>query len=144
MASLTQSPAWLTLTQHQHTISSQHLRNLFANDPDRFSRFSLHAGPLLLDYSKNRITDETLSLLLELAAQAQLPEWIARMFKGDKINVTEHRAALHSALRNRSGKPVMLDGTDVMPDIRRVLQRMREFSDAVRQGRWLGYTERPI
>ncbi len=144
MSSLTQSPAWLALTQHQHTFGAQHLRDLFANDPDRFSRFSLHAGPLLLDYSKNHITEQTLTLLMGLAGQARLPEWMARMFNGDKINVTEHRAALHSALRNRSGCPVMLDGKDVMPDIRRVLQQMREFSDAVRQGRWLGYTGRPI
>ncbi|MHB8353092.1 MAG: glucose-6-phosphate isomerase [Burkholderiales bacterium] len=144
MSSLTQSPAWLALKQHQHTLGTQHLRDLFASDPDRFSRFSLHAGPLLLDYSKNRITEQTLTLLLDLAAQARLPEWIVRMFKGDKINVTEHRAALHSALRNRSGHPVMLDGKNVMPDILRVLQHMREFSNAVRQGRWLGYTGRPI
>ncbi len=144
MSTLTQSPAWLSLMRHQRTLGTQHLRELFANDPDRFSRFSLHAGPLLLDYSKNRITEETLTLLQGLAAQAHLPEWIARMFKGDKINVTEHRAALHTALRNRSSRPVMLDGEDVMPDVWRVLQQMREFSDAVREGRWLGYTGRPI
>ncbi len=144
MSSLTQSPAWLALAQHQHEIKTQHLRELFATDPDRFSRFTLHAGPLMLDYSKNRITEQTLSLLLDLAAQARLPENINRLLNGDKVNVTEHRAALHTALRNRSGQPVMLDGADVMPGVRRVLQQMREFSDAVRQGRWLGYTGRPI
>ncbi len=144
MSSLTQSPAWLALAQHQREIKTQHLRELFATDPDRFSRFTLHAGPLMLDYSKNRITEQTLSLLLNLAAQARLPENINRLLNGDKVNVTEHRAALHTALRNRSGQPVMLDGADVMPGVRRVLQQMREFSEAVRQGRWLGYTGRPI
>ncbi len=144
MSSLTQSPAWLALAQHQRELSPHLLRDLFASDPDRFSRFSLHAGPLFLDYSKNRITEETLTLLQRLAAQARLPEWIARQFRGDRINVTEHRAALHSALRNRSARPVLLDGVDVMPDVRRVLQQMRDFSDAVREERWLGYTGRPI
>ncbi len=144
MPSLTQSPAWLALKHHQQALSQLHLRNLFVQDPDRFSRFSMHAGPLLLDYSKNRITEETLSLLLSLASQSQLPEWIKRMFKGEKINVTEHRAALHSALRNRSDRPVLLDGVDVMPEIRRVLGHMRTFSESVRNGDWLGYTGRPI
>ncbi|MDE1942035.1 MAG: glucose-6-phosphate isomerase [Betaproteobacteria bacterium] len=144
MSDLTRTTAWAALQQHQHAIAPLHLRDLFARDPGRFERFSLQAGPLFLDYSKNRITDETLTLLLALARESQLPEWIERLFRGDRVNGTERRAALHTALRHRDHSPVLLDGTDVMPDVRRVLDQMRRFSESVRSGEWRGYTGQPI
>ena len=120
------------------------MRQMFRDDPARFERFSIRFDNLLFDYSKNRITAETVGLLLDLAAQAELPAWIERMFDGDKINATEHRAALHTALRNRSDRPVQVDGRDVMPDVRRVLGHMRRFADAVRGGEHRGHTGKQI
>ena len=120
------------------------MRQMFRDDPARFERFSLRFNDLLFDYSKNRITAETVGLLLDLAAQAGLPAWIARMFGGDKINSTEHRAVLHTALRNRSERPVLVDDRDVMPDVRRVLNHMRSFADAVRGGGHRGHTGKQI
>src|SRR5690606_19459702 len=111
-----------------------HMRDLFAADPQRFERFSLRLDDILFDYSKNRITDQTVTLLLELARQAGLREKISAMFRGDKINVTEDRAVLHAALRNRSNRPIPVDGEDVVPDVTRVLDQMRRFSDLVRSG----------
>ncbi len=144
MPTLTDSPAWLNLKQHHAAIAPLQMRDLFAADPQRFERFSARCGDLLLDYSKNRITPETLTQLLALAQQANLAEWIERMFGGEKINATEHRAALHTALRNRSSQPVHVDGQDVMPNVRRVLAAMRIFSDAVRSGAHRGHTGKPI
>jgi glucose-6-phosphate isomerase len=141
---LTQTPAWGKLRQHFEQINQLHMRDLFASDPQRFATFSLRYGNLLLDYSKNRITAETLPLLLELAEQSGLPAWIERMFSGERINCTEKRAVLHTALRNRSNAPVYVDGTDVMPEINRVLDKMRSFSERVRSGEWKGYSARPI
>ena len=120
------------------------MRQMFQDDPARFDKFSLQLGSLLFDYSKNRINEETVGLLLALAEQAELPAYIERMFGGDKINCTEQRAALHTALRNRSEKPVYVDGRDVMPDVRRVLGLMRRFSDAVRNGAHTGHTGKQI
>ncbi len=120
------------------------MRQLFAEDAQRFPRFTVQLGDLLFDYSKNRITEETLRLLVALAEQAGVPQAVARMFSGDKINHTEGRAALHTALRNRSDKPVFVDGKDVMPDVRRVLAQMRQFSDAVRNGSHRGHTGQAI
>ncbi len=140
MTKLTQSPAWQALKAHHAAIEPVHLRQMFADDPARSEKFSLRLGDLLFDYSKNRINDETVSLLIALARQAELPAWIARMFSGEKINSTEQRAALHTALRNRSERTVLLDGKDVMPDVRRVLGLMRRFSDAVRSGEQRGHT----
>jgi glucose-6-phosphate isomerase len=144
MSKLTESPAWQALRFHHENIASTPMRRMFQDDPARFGRFSLQLGTLLFDYSKNRINEHTIKLLLELAEQARMPEWIERMFSGDKINNTEHRAALHTALRNRSTRPVMVDGKDVMPDVRRVLGLMRNFTDAVRNGQHLGHTGKPI
>lgn len=144
MSDLTQSPAWAALEQHQRAVAPSHLRELFARDPSRFDRFSLQAGPLFLDYSKNRLTDETLALLLALAQECRLAEWIERLFRGDQVNGTEHRAALHTALRYRSDTPVLLDGANVMTAVRRVLDQMRHFTEAVRSGEWRGYTGQPI
>lgn len=120
------------------------MRQMFRDDPARFDKLSLRFGDLLLDYSKNRITEETVSLLVALAGQAGLPAAIECMFGGEKINSTERRAALHTALRNRSGHPVYADGKDVMPGVQRVLGLMRCFSDAVRSGGHRGYTGKPI
>jgi glucose-6-phosphate isomerase len=116
------------------------MRDLFAADPDRFERFSLSFGDILFDYSKNRITSETMDLLLALAAEAELDDAIAAMFSGFRINTTENRAVLHIALRNRENRPILVDGEDVMPDVNRVLDHMRDFSEAVRSGDWRGYT----
>lgn len=125
-------------------MEKHHMRDLFAQDPGRFESFSLLASDLLLDYSKNRITSETMSLLFSLAREAGIDEQKARMFNGDRINVTEDRAVLHVALRNRSNEPVYVDGNDVMPEVNRVLDKMRDFSDAVRNGQWRGYTDKPV
>jgi glucose-6-phosphate isomerase len=116
------------------------MRDLFAADPRRFQRFSLRFGDVLLDYSKNRITEETLRLLLELAREADLERWRERMFSGDEINNTEGRAVLHVALRNTLDRPIFVDGQDVMPEVVRVREQMRGFSDAVRSGAWRGQT----
>ncbi|MDZ4200946.1 MAG: glucose-6-phosphate isomerase [Gallionella sp.] len=144
MPTLTSSPAWQALKAHHAAIEPRQMRQMFKDDPARFERFSVALGTLLFDYSKNRIDNETVKLLLALAAQAGLPSWIARMFGGDKINCTEQRAALHTALRNRSDRPVTVDGKDVMPDVRRVLQHMRRFADAVRGGGHRGHTGKQI
>ncbi len=120
------------------------MRQMFQDDPTRFNKFTVQLGGLFFDYSKNRINEETVGLLVKLAEQSELPAFIERMFNGDKINSTEGRAALHTALRNRSGRPVWVDGKDVMPDVRRVLGLMRRFSDAVRGGAHRGYTGKRI
>ena len=144
MTSLEQSPAWLALEHHQRQMAALHMRDLFATDPQRFERFSLWLDDLLFDFSKNHITEETLHLLVNLARQAALPEKIEAMFSGQKINTTEGRAVLHTALRNRANTPVFVDGADVMPEINRVLGQMRRFSEAVRSGEWKGFTGLPI
>ncbi|UCH25648.1 MAG: glucose-6-phosphate isomerase [Trueperaceae bacterium] len=144
MTTLTHSPSWQALTEHRQAIVGVHMRRLFADDPKRFERFSLEFDDILFDYSKNRITEETMSLLVDLAEQARLPEKIAAMFGGDKINVTEDRAVLHVALRNRSDRPITSGGRDVMIDVNRVLAMMRTFSEAVRSGEWRGYTGQVI
>jgi glucose-6-phosphate isomerase len=140
----TQLPAWKALQEHYADVSQAHMRNLFRDDPKRFERFSLRFEDILLDFSKNRITDKTLALLLDLARQAGLPRMIERMFAGEKINTTEHRAVLHVALRNRSNRPICVDGKDVMPEVNAVLAQMRAFTEAVRSGAWKGYTGKPI
>lgn len=144
MSKLTQSAAWQALSAHYAVIKPLHMRQMFLDDPARFDKFSLKLENLLFDYSKNRISTETIKLLVALAEQSGLPASIESMFGGDKINSTEHRAALHTALRNRSERPVLVDGKDVMPDIRRVLGLMRNFSDAVRNGKHTGHTGKAI
>jgi len=140
MTHLTQTPAWCALARHFEVVQPLHLRDLFAADPARFERFSLRLGDFLLDYSKHRVTDETMSLLLDLADQTGVEVARDAMFSGEHINNTENRAVLHTALRNRSDRPVLVDGHDVMPDVARVLEQMRLFSDAVRNGGWKGAT----
>ena len=144
MSSLTASPAWLALTAHLETVRDVHLRDLFAADPGRFESFSLHFEDILLDYSKNRVTAETMTRLRALAGQADVAGWTARMFAGERINVTEDRAVLHIALRNRSNRPILVDGRDVMPEVNAVLDHMRDFCGRVRSGEWKGYTGKRI
>ncbi len=144
MSILTESAAWQALAQHYQQIAGLHMRDLFAQDADRFHRFSVQFGDILLDYSKNRITTETMRLLFQLARQAKLSSAIGAMFTGEKINNTEGRAVLHVALRNRSNRPIAVDGQDVMPEVNRVLGKMHTFSEAVRSGAWKGYTGKPI
>ena len=144
MASLQQSPAWQALQRHFQQVKDLHMRDLFTQDPQRFENFSLHFGDILLDYSKNRITQETISLLCDLARERQLDTWRDKLFSGEKINHTEGRAVLHTALRNRSGKPVYIDGEDVTPEIRAMQTRMREIAHAVRSREWRGVTGQPI
>lgn len=137
---LTKLPAWSALQAHFNEISNLHLRDLFNQESDRFDRYSLQFNDLLLDYSKNRITDETLGFLTTLASECHLDDAIRKMFTGHKINATEQRAVLHVALRNRSNTPVMVDGKDVMPGINRVLEQMQNFTEAVHNGVLKGFT----
>ncbi|HRB21328.1 MAG TPA: glucose-6-phosphate isomerase, partial [Nitrosomonas sp.] len=138
MSSLIQSPAWLALQAHQKVLAQQHLRNLFEKNPQRFNELSLQFDSILLDFSKQLIERDTVDLLINLAKQQQLSDWIKRMFSGDKINSTEHRAALHVALRGQD--PVTVDGVDVMPEVRRVLKQMEKFSSEVQSGARVGYS----
>ena len=144
MAALTTLPVWQALCRHQKTIAASSMRDLFAQDTNRFDKFSFQLDDILFDFSKHRINDETLPLLLQLAREAQLENWRDRMFTGEKINTTENRAVLHTALRNRSNRPVLVDGVDVMPEVNAVLAQMRDFSEKVRAGAWLGYTGKRI
>ena len=144
MTCIEEIPAWQALTRHYHAVRGLHMRDMFEQDPSRFERFSLRLGNILFDYSKNRITPETLPLLVALARQAGLPQQIKAMFHGEKINNTEHRAVLHIALRNRSNTPIFVDGTDVMSEVNRVLAQMRAFSESVRSGAWKGCTGKRI
>ena len=144
MSKLTTSAIWQTLVKHQQEIAPKHMREMFDEDPQRFEKFSLRFNDILLDYSKNRITEETMARLLDLAREAQVEQWRERMFSGEKINFTEDRAVLHTALRNRGNQPVLVDGKDVMPNVNRVLAQMRDFTERVRSGAWKGYTGKPI
>ena len=144
MAALTTLPVWQALCRHQKTIVASNMRDLFTQDTNRFDKFSFQLDDMLFDFSKHRINDETLPLLLQLAKEAQLENWRDRMFAGEKINITENRAVLHTALRNRSNRPVLVDGVDVMPEVNAVLAQMRDFSEKVRSGAWLGYTGKRI
>jgi glucose-6-phosphate isomerase len=134
--SLLELPSWRALKQHSKEISKTTLRELFDNDPQRGTRYNAEAVGIFLDYSKNRITDETLKLLVELAEQRGLKQRIAAMFRGDKINITENRAVLHIALRAPKGESILVDGEDVVPGVHAVLDKMAAFSDKVRSGAW--------
>ena len=144
MSKLTRSAAWQALSAHYAVIKPLQMRQMFQDDAARFDNFSLQLGSLFFDYSKNRINAGTIKLLVELTEQAELPAYIERMFSGEKINSTEQRAALHTALRNHSDQPVYVDGKNVMPDVQRVLGLMRRFSDAVRNGQHAGHTGKAI
>ena len=140
MANVTDLPLWTALASHAATTRSTHLRDLFAADPDRFTKFSRSELNLLFDFSRQRVTAETLRLLFDLAAARDVKGRIAAMFSGEKINTTENRAVLHTALRNRSDRPVLLDGNDVMPEVRAGLAKMRAFVEGVHGGRIHGAT----
>ncbi len=136
--------AWSKLNTHFSEMEHLHMKVLFKNDPNRFKNFSLQFEDILVDFSKNRITRETLALLIELADECDLKDAIEKALAGEKINETEGRAVLHTALRNRSNTPVMVDGKDVMPDVNRVLTKMQVFSDKVSSGNWKGYSGKVI
>lgn len=140
----TTTQAFKYLANHFITINESSIKDLFAKDPERFDKFSIYLGDILLDYSKNRINEETMALLIQLARECKLKDAIEAMFNGEKINETEKRAVLHTALRNRSGKPVLTEGKDVMPDIQAVLERMKDFSGRVISGDWKGFSGKGI
>ena len=144
MSNLTRSSAWQTLSSHQSDIRNLKMRELFATDSKRFDKFSLQIDGLLFDYSKNIITEETLERLINLARQSNLSDWIERQFKGEKINTSEARAVLHTALRCPPDRTVLVDGKNVIPDVHRVLDHMRRYSNAIRSGATLGHTGKKI
>ena len=144
MSSLTTSKAWIALQEHYRQIQHYSMRDAFTQDSGRFNKFSLYQNDILFDYSKNRINEQTLPLLIDLAKSSQLDAKIQAMFSGAKINTSEHRAVLHTALRNRSNRPIYVDGQDVMPEVNKVLAKMRTFCHRVRSGEWRGYTGKPI
>ncbi len=144
MSALTSSPGWQNLQKHYDAQRDVQMRDLFAQDPARFEKFSLEFEGVLFDFSKNRVTWETLKLLRELAVEQDVVGMAKKMFSGEKINITENRAVLHIALRNRSNTPILVDGKDVMPEVNAVLEHMETFSQAVRSGEWKGYTGKPI
>ena len=137
-------PAWQALESHYQQVAPLQMRDLFRQDPRRFEKFTLRFQDILFDFSKNRITDQTLPLLFDLARQSDLAGMTEKMFTGQKINTTEDRAVLHIALRNRSNRPILVDGKDVMPEVIAVLAHMRQFSESVRSGAWKGYTGKAI
>src|SRR5262245_32408403 len=141
---LTARPAWKALAAHHSTVGELHLRKLFADDPKRGERLTAEAVGVFLDYSKNRITEETLKLLLQLAEECGLRERIDAMFGGKKINITENRAVLHVALRAPQGASITVDGENVVPQVHAVLDKMAGFADRVRSGNWKGHTGKRI
>jgi len=141
---LTQLPSWQKLKSHYQHIHNLHLRTLFSDDPERGKKMTLSVADIYFDYSKHRITDETLRLLLQLAEESNLKSRIVAMFHAKKINMTEDRAVLHVALRAPKGESIILDGTDVVPEVHAVLDKMAAFSEQIRSGHWLGYTGKPI
>jgi glucose-6-phosphate isomerase len=141
---LRQLPAWKALEQHYAEIGQQHLRDVFQADPGRGERLTAEAAGLYLDYSKNRITDETMALLVQLAQECGVGERRDAMFRGEPINVSEHRAVLHVALRMPKGSSLMVGGVDVVAEVHEVLDRMADFAGRIRSGEWQGYTGKPI
>ena len=141
----TNTQAWFLLKKHhEEEMSRRHMKDLFAADPERFQRFSLVFEETLFDYSKNIINQKTLQLLLQLAEDCKLKDAIHDMFAGLKINETEHRSVLHTALRNFSDTPILVDGKDIMPHVQRVLNHMKTFCEEVHSGKWKGYTGKKI
>src|ERR1019366_6010688 len=141
---LTQRPAWKALEAHYAKVKDTHLRQLFTDDPNRGQRLTADAVGIFLDYSKNRITDDTLKLLLQLAEESGLRQRIDAMFRGEKINITENRAVLHVALRAPRSESIVVDGEDVVPAVHAVLDKMSRFSESVRSGAWKGHTGQDI
>ncbi|HEY5260622.1 MAG TPA: hypothetical protein VIJ33_00750, partial [Solirubrobacteraceae bacterium] len=143
-APLKARPAYAALTRHHEEIAGRHLRELFADDPARGERMTAEAVGLFLDYSKNRVTDETLDLLVRLAEESELAEHRAAMFAGEHINVSEDRAVLHVALRMPRERSLIVDGVDVVKEVHETLDRMGDFCERVRSGQWVGHTGKPI
>ncbi|WP_206483895.1 glucose-6-phosphate isomerase [Thalassotalea sp. G2M2-11] len=144
MKSREQLNSWQQLTQHADHMKKQHMKELFAQDGQRFEKFSIKLPSILLDYSKNTITSETMSLLTQLAKECDLEKWRERMFSGERINSTEDRAVLHTALRDRSYTPIQVDGYDISKEVERTLAQIKVFSEDIRQGRWKGYSGKRI
>ncbi|NCC25628.1 MAG: glucose-6-phosphate isomerase [Deltaproteobacteria bacterium] len=144
MAKVTECRVWKALDAHARDMAGRHMREMFEADPDRFDRFSVRHQGFLFDYSKNQILPETMNLLMALARERGVPERIEAMFRGDRINTTENRPVLHVALRNVSNRAILVDGQDVMPEVRSVLARMRTFTGRVRSGAWTGITGRAV
>lgn len=140
----TTTNTWRSLQAHFSEMKSVYMKELFKNDPDRFSKFSVTHRDIVFDYSKNMITGQTIQLLIQLANECKLPDAINAMFNGEKINETENRAVLHTALRNLSEHPAYAEGKDVMPDVRKVLKQMKSFCNRVHEGKWRGYTGKRI
>jgi glucose-6-phosphate isomerase len=140
----TSTEAWKKLSEHAKQMKQVQMKTLFAQDAERFKKYSFSLEDLYVDFSKNRITDETMRLLIQLANECKLKEAISAQFEGDFINETEHRSVLHIALRNFSGKPVYSEGHDVMTDVKAVQQQMKLFCDQVHSGAWVGYTGKRI
>ncbi|MFP4048654.1 MAG: glucose-6-phosphate isomerase [Desulfovermiculus sp.] len=140
----TSTQAWKSLAEYQQILENSHLRDMFRDDPRRFERFSLRLGPILFDYSKQRIDSRCMELLFSLAREMDLPARIQAMFSGERINRTEDRSVLHIALRNKSNRPIHVEGRDVMPEVNAVLDQMRDFTSRVRQGEWTGSTGKQI
>ncbi len=144
MSKLTTSPAWLALAKHKDAMAGVHMRDLFAADPKRFDAMSTEACGILVDWSKHVATDETMKLLFDLARQTKVEDFRDAMFSGEKINGTEGRSVLHVALRNAGGPPILVDGKDVLPEVRAVLAKMRDFTERLRSGAWKGHTGKTI
>ncbi|MEJ2141294.1 MAG: glucose-6-phosphate isomerase [Gammaproteobacteria bacterium] len=144
MSKLRQSAAWQSLLKHYDEIKHVHMRDMFEGDKNRFTNYSLQLNDILYDYSKNRINDETIKLLLELAREVNLSEWIEEMFQGEQINHTEHRAVLHTALRDQGDKPLLLDGVDILPEIRSERERVKDLAEKIRTRKWRGATNQAI
>ncbi len=140
----TSLPSWKKLVTHAQDMKEQHMSELFTQNSQRFEQFSIKLAPFLLDYSKNLISNDTMSMLFDLAKECDVEQWREKMFSGQRINSTEDRAVLHTALRSRSSKPVMLDGKNVKEDVQRSLNHMKDFSEKVRQGHWKGYSGKRI
>ena len=144
MTELSQSTAWKALETHYGLMKDVHMKDLFAKDADRFKKFSMEFEDILFDFSKNRITDETMEKLYALAEQQDVTGLAKKMYSGEKINTTEDRAVLHIALRNQSNTPIMVDGKDVMPEVNETLARIKTFVEKVRGGEWKGHTGKSI
>ena len=140
----TTTKSWQKLQRHYEKLQDLHMRDLFAEDPRRFEKFSIRFNDIIVDYSKNRITEETLTGLIGIAEECDLKKAIDHMFEGQKINETENRAVLHIALRNRDSRPIEVDGRDVMPQVNAVLKKVKDFADRVISGEWLGYSGKKI
>jgi len=144
MSELTQLNSWLALTRHYDEIKRLHMRDMFASDVKRFEKYSLQLNDILYDFSKNRINDETQKLLLQLAKDAELPQWVEKMFKGDAVNHTEHRAVLHTALRDLGSESVMVDGVDILPEIKQERERVKQLAEKIRTRKWRGANNQAI